>query len=503
MRLDDVRIALRLRTPWEAVDLGMRLVRAHAAAIWIPWFAVTAPLFAAVNALAWLADAPWAAGLAFWWLKPAFDRVPLFVLSRGVFGAAPGWRDTLRMQGRWGWRALLPLLLWRRFDPARGFNLPVDLLEGGDRKRRAERRRVLRRAVAGQASTLTMILATFESILFLSAWVLALMFVPTEFLGESARALWSTFFQSPPPWAYVVANGVYWLAMSAIEPFYVGAGFALYLNRRIHIEAWDLELVFRRLAVRIAQAASASGALATVLLCLGLACAPAIGRAEHRPAPTSLEALYGTDLRTDDKRFGEAVRRAYRDPQLGERKRVTTWRPKVRARDDAKAQPAWLAIVAEVFAALGKYGLWVLAMIVVVYLILHRAQWLPWTRARLTRRRDGAVRESPAPAIAALPADIGGAVRSLWHDGRRRDALALLYRACVQGLARRLGTPLPPGATEAQCLRRARSLDRESEQGLREIVHAWQYAAYADRLPSEAELEILLGHWSRHFGDAA
>ena len=30
-----------------------------------------------------------------------------------------------------------------------------------------------------------------------------------------------------------------------LEPFYVAAGFAMYLNRRVELEAWDIEQEFR------------------------------------------------------------------------------------------------------------------------------------------------------------------------------------------------------------------------------------------------------------------
>ena len=38
----------------------------------------------------------------------------------------------------------------------------------------------------------------------------------------------------------------YAVAVLFIEPFYVAAGFAMYLNRRAEIEAWDIEQEFRR-----------------------------------------------------------------------------------------------------------------------------------------------------------------------------------------------------------------------------------------------------------------
>ena len=38
----------------------------------------------------------------------------------------------------------------------------------------------------------------------------------------------------------------YALVILFLEPFYVGAGFAMYLNRRAELEAWDIEQEFRR-----------------------------------------------------------------------------------------------------------------------------------------------------------------------------------------------------------------------------------------------------------------
>jgi hypothetical protein len=38
----------------------------------------------------------------------------------------------------------------------------------------------------------------------------------------------------------------YAVAIAFIEPFYVAGGFAMYLNRRAELEAWDIEQELRR-----------------------------------------------------------------------------------------------------------------------------------------------------------------------------------------------------------------------------------------------------------------
>src|SRR5690606_2016873 len=112
----------------------------------------------------------------------------------------------------------------------------------------------------------------------LSMLSLALMFVPTEFLSESLRATWSLLFVQPPAWAQFVLHAVAWIATSAIEPFYVGAGFGLYLNRRTRIEAWDVEIALRRMRARLA---SASGALLLAACALSLLPLPSQAAAQR------------------------------------------------------------------------------------------------------------------------------------------------------------------------------------------------------------------------------
>ena len=141
MRIDQLNVTLRARSEWEAMELGTALVRRHARAIWLPLIAVSLPVFAVINAVAWWADAFGWAWLLMWWLKPVSDRIALYVISRGVFGDEPRPLQTLRAQRHWGWSGFWGYLGWRRFSPFRSLLLPVNLLEGSDASQRSVRRR--------------------------------------------------------------------------------------------------------------------------------------------------------------------------------------------------------------------------------------------------------------------------------------------------------------------------------------------------------------------------
>ena len=183
MRLEQMTVHLRSRTGWEAMELGFALVRRHAAAIWKPWLLLTLPLFVLFNAAAVAIDQVWLAALAMWWLKPAFDRIPLFVVSRATFGSIPGLRDTLLAQWRWGWKPLLHYLTWRRFSPVRSLYLPIDLLEGAQGAQASGRRRVLGGSAYGSALMLTVIFMHFGVVLWLGCVALIFLFLPVEYLS--------------------------------------------------------------------------------------------------------------------------------------------------------------------------------------------------------------------------------------------------------------------------------------------------------------------------------
>ena len=82
MNLANVTATIRPRTPTEAMDLGVALAREFRWPLLRAWFLVIVP----VATIAWLVCTPLWATFVVWWLKPLYDRVPLFFLSRAAFG---------------------------------------------------------------------------------------------------------------------------------------------------------------------------------------------------------------------------------------------------------------------------------------------------------------------------------------------------------------------------------------------------------------------------------
>jgi hypothetical protein len=224
----------------EAADLGARLCQSAARPVYLCYVVVALPVIALC--LASYEIAVWLPSLALWWAKPWLDRTILFVLSRSAFGQQTTLGDLWHAQRQVWWRNLLHTLTMRRLSPWRSFTQAVYQLEGISAWRARQRVLQIRRRSTGQALLMTSAFGLAEFALSFALISLVFWFAPTEqkpdltglFTGESSGF---SGFALHIPYAIVVLF---------LEPFYVAAGFAMYLNRRAELEAWDIEQEFRR-----------------------------------------------------------------------------------------------------------------------------------------------------------------------------------------------------------------------------------------------------------------
>lgn len=224
----------------EAADLGVRLCQHSARSVFICYLAVAIPVIA--FALASFEIARWLPTVALWWMKPWLDRTILFVLSRAAFGQTTTLSDLWNAQREVLWGQLLRTLTTRRLSPWRSFTQPVYQLEGLTGSRLRKRVVQIRSGKSGNALLVTGAynlaeLAVMGSLLSLVFW-----FAPAGYAPELAD-----FFRDSADGITQFAMALtYAIAIAIIEPFYVASGFAMYLSRRVDLEAWDIEQEFRR-----------------------------------------------------------------------------------------------------------------------------------------------------------------------------------------------------------------------------------------------------------------
>ncbi|MHA6494080.1 DUF4129 domain-containing protein [Pseudomonas borbori] len=521
MRLTDASVAIRPRSAWEAMDLGVLMARRHAGLLMATWALVTLPIFALLCLIFW--SSPGWAMFLFWWLKPLYERLPLYILSNALFGNTPTVLQALKAFPRLITTQILPSLTWRRLSPTRSFDLPVMQLESLSGAARAQRLVVLGQRDAGGATWLTLVGVHLEMALWMGLITLFYMLLPQqieldwtwESLMEAAAGEWL--------WLEHLSNLLYVLVLIVWEPVYVACGFTLYLNRRTALEAWDIELVFRQLRQRL------TGVAYALLLGCGLlllhAPTPALAAAVSS-CPLPIEDPNGPDAERlleqplTSKAAQQSIQQLIDQPPFENRETVTRWRfgeeqpTEELSEDDIKSLTEliekffkltefWKSI--EGVALFFEVLLWAALLGLLGLLIWRYRDWLSAFAGRLglpTRRRKYI---PPSQlfglevAPETLPDDVAAEVERLWAE-QPRAALGLLYRALLSRLLHDYRLPLKSAYTEAEVLSLVRALDKdELSRFSQTLTGHWQDLAYGHRLPPDSLKAGLCQGWRQLF----
>jgi hypothetical protein len=481
VRLDAVTAEIRPRSDWEAVDLGLALVRRdfwRCLAVW--WLALLMP-----TALAgwWLWDAPAVWLVLFWWWKPAGSRMVLFEISRRLFGERPSWREVWREIPRVWWRRFFHRFVWARFSPWLPVTLAVEDLE--NLRGKAYRQRCAQVTRRGEGAILWIYFAADLAACWfgLAILVLVMMFIPEGQDGAWQAAMESWDPGTPLEFPALILRTVaccVMLSMSLADLFVTGAGFGVYLNNRTWIEGWDVELALKRLARRLTKAALLWLALLVVLT-------PVAVRAQDAEAPPEDEAA-------------RVIREVKADPVF----KVHTIKEKVPVpkKSTPWKWPDWLRFDLGNLELLGK-----LFVASTLGLLVGLIAWLVWKNRHALVFRGGGRNEAISPPAArvvmgmevspeTLPADVPAAVWNLWRNGRRQEAMALLYRGAISRVIELGRVEIQESDTEGDCVRRVDATGPVAHpEYFRGITGLWIGLAYAGRTPEDREVEALCREW--------
>jgi hypothetical protein len=501
MQVDRIAVELRQRNGFESLDLGFAMYAAWHRALMRAWLVTYVPTAIVVSVVLW--QYPTIAFAVMWWLKPLFDRVLLHVYANAMFGELPAARDVLR--------ALPDLLLHTRLTAAlttfrlsmaRSLFLPVWQLERQRGPPARARRRVLGARTYGYAVWLTFVCANVAGLWIMGSVVIARMLMPEE----AAPLLTLADILDPRSLGVQhVLNVVAFVADTVIEPYFVGAGFSLYLNRRSELEGWDLEVEFRRMAQRHADAPAtqhAPGAAAAAVvgaIVAALASMPLDTLAAGEPTPSSVQSVplpQGAVKRELKAVLDDAV--------FGDKETKSRWVARTR---ESESTPAWLrslrAFMKRVALALGEVGrivIWVAGAaalgVALYFLIKHHERWRGGDVPRVVPQSMFGLDVRPA----SLPDDVASAARAALAAGDVVRALSLLYRGALSVLIHAAGVDFRSGDTEAACWRRAAPvLSADGAAYFRALLDAWLVTVYAHRPPPLEALERLCDRWPAHF----
>jgi hypothetical protein len=458
--------------------------------LWSLWLCSALPIMVL---LALLPLPLWLSGLLLWWLKPLYEPSLLYWLSRRLFAERLGIKSVFRNWLRIVPPQLLANLTWRRLIASRSFVMPVAVLEGLKGRRRSDRIGVLGKG-AHAAGWLTVVGLHFEIILELGFITLVIGLIPQELLWTD----WQNYFFEPDPLSEWIQHGCALLAMSLIAPFYVAAGFALYLNRRSQLEAWDLEIGLRNMAQRhrprhLAFVSSLMMAIAVV----------GIG----------LQSANVDAMQLSPEESHKLIDEVLADDVFGRNQEQGFWKYTGKVSDDEEESGwlvDWLQQMLDGFshnlAFIAEMAMWLSLGAILAYLFYWFMQNRSLLQGAGMRQRDNG-RQPPAQIAGldlrpeTLPAEPSAAAALLIQQGDYRGGFSLLYRATLSALINNHSIEIDEGSTEGECLKVVHGvISDDSTAYLTRLTGMWQQIAYGHIEPSREKAMGLCREWPAFFG---
>lgn len=475
MKFQDSQVELRLRTPDEAVDVGILLARKYWWALLGGWAVIAVPFFCIGN---FIPSTFWAL-IFFWWFKPLYERIPLHIISTSIFQYKFSLQATLR--GIFQYDTLAWLTIFR-VCPGRSTLTPVAALEGlpsGTGKIR-RRRQIVKSPIVSTYFLLHVGMFVCEFIITLMGLILYMKFFEpvadeTLFFFQIMGKQWQWVWESAS--GQILLLSLLFASSALFAPFYVCAGFGLYINRRIGLEGWDLYLSFQRLVTRL-------GVVCLALLIL----LPSV----------EMIAQYDSEEITATNTPQKAIRMEIEE--IIQEKIVTERTVRQLKTNPIESHNSWDWIMQ-----------W-LSYLIIFLLLLFLGGLIIWAAIKLriwefvTRRTQTTrVAESENSMITLessghdIPSNVAVEANIAWRQGRARDALSLLYRGALLYLRVIHACAIEVSDTERRC---ARVVSRQAPS-LSDVFNTlssnWQQVAYGKKELETSEFKELVSIYEDSF----
>jgi len=476
-------LVLRRRSVWEAVDSGVLLWR-DSFVHFIPFFAI--PLWTCACCLRLLpGNFHYLSYLILWWLKPLFDRLVLHMVSRRFFDtqAASRFGELRGFLQKASFRGLAGDLLWRRFSPGRSAAMPVRVLERIDREQFRQRKKALAAGGLDFCFLISAVCLAIEAMLL---------------LGEIAFAVLITQMFFPSAFQYLRNNievveififVAYCFNYIIVESLYVCMGFGLYINSRVEVEGWDLQLLFQKFAGSAVKAVLIAG------LFLALLFAP-LNRAEAEESAEVFEFFPSGFPHVPEESL-ENLNSILASKDFGAEKEG--WGIQLRQPRESQLLPdldlvPWLEKIRRVFGYILRFFvvLSIAAFLVFALYWLRKYQWNSFrSRAGSPDRRES----FGNPLLPAeSPESLFGRAELLYGRGNVREAWAACLSGSVGAYSKYRSLSFPAGATEYDCLELLAGALPGEAGGFGELVQNWVLLAYGGRFPPAGAFEKALGY---------
>jgi hypothetical protein len=415
---------------------------------------------------------PWS-WLALWFLKPLFDRPVLHIISVRFFEPGSGAGRLIRGLGESIFRGLPGDLLWRRFSPLRSVMTPPRILEKLTGRETGKRKQDLARGGLYFGVFLTVWGIVLEAVLLGGEILFSLIMI--DIIQEDYFSTPADFFSRLEIFYFAAWCLNYILA----ESLYVCMGFGVYINSRVEVEGWDLEILFRKFAGARKNKTILAGVL---VLCLAAGGVPPV-RACAGDAPAGEEP--GTVM--GDLGRGaplESLREIFASEDFGGVRKG--WEIGLKNRREAPEPAGFTAPWLETIRRAAAFTLRLV-------LILGIGGLGVFFIRRLYTRRRGKPAAPGGPKMTGRFSAGGESPESLLEEARRlygrgeiRRAWGCCLAALLESWAQYRALCFPPEATEYECLALVRAAGAPGEAAaFAAFVNRWAALAYGGKPPPE------------------
>jgi hypothetical protein len=508
VQIDNLAITTQSRNSWKSFDLGCRMALKWWKPLFAFWFIITAPLFIILNFIT--VDY---AMFIIWIFKPWFERGLLHIYSRQVFGEQITAIDTLKVFPRLLKPMWLSSVTWRRLAPSRAFDLAVLQLEGLTGDKRNNRLQILHRTSDDNTAWWLIICAHWELFVVCGIGMFLFMLMPE---GVDFDILAIVNEQSVA--IIFVYNCLLFVAWLIVAPFHVGGGFAAYLNRRIILEGWDIELNFRQISKQRKQPVNAVLAVVLLTLLLGVSVQnPAIAQSSKSTDIVTAETTDSELSTTEDdildpdrpeahlevkKELEELMSQPpFRQENIKKEWRWTGWEPEESEEIKTESDYGWLIAIVAWIAKFAEFILWICFIGVLMTLVWISRHQL----ARILRfKRVDPLPEISLPSFSrdyqsdSLPIDVPAELQRLLESEAYRQMLSLLLITSLTNVTKTSRLPLTASMTEEECKKLIElHLEGEERSFLTELINVWVRLAWAHQWPKMQLMQSLFTRWDQ------
>lgn len=492
MELNQLAFVAEKRSPWQVFDLSQLVTLKY----FVPMVKIYLGVMLPFALLAYFALPITYSSLLVWWLKPLYERPLLDFLAKKSFSLNCSTTEALASLKSLRIIDVVKMLTLYRLSPNRAFLAPVEQLEKLKAKASSQRKNLLLGRFQHKQTWWLLLCVHFELLLTIAIASIIIVMLPKG-VEVDTQFLWQGLNDGTFDSLYFF---IYLIVISLVAPFFTTGGFLMYLNCRIALEGWDIELSFKRMVQRLAV----SGAC--ILLCFGAIPDKAYALESSAQASTTQtvepQKLEKNEYLTQVKKQVDDI---YRDHELIDTQ--VTWLPKP---SDKKQDTNWLKGILDFFSVLSAispfigYFFWGLLLAVVVWLVWRL--WLYYQkysggfeRAKSVKYRDNKEAEQTLPSFLAditeqaWPDDLLLAAEQALGAAKYRLALACLLRHALLYVEQLAPRTLSSAMTEYECQRAlAKIVKPELNRHFQQLFALWLKHAWGHKSVKEQDIAELI-----------